>query len=188
VGSCDIYPILYICLLRASPAMNPARPRQPFFHPDGGKRPSRAPGSSFPPGFGPLSIRRAQAIPGPPGRARGLRTREKRGRACSVSERTRTQTLLSGRKSTSPSPRCSVAAGTTPRQSASRLLELHRPSSHQPIFGRPACRLAIFRRRATPPVAPRRHAQQVFVYLPGWIWTWTRRRSRCSPRFLKKRW
>jgi hypothetical protein len=88
VGSCDIYPILYICLLRASPAMNPARPRQPFFHPDGGKRPSRAPGSPFSPGFGPLSIRRAQAILGPLGRARGLRTREKRGRACSISERT----------------------------------------------------------------------------------------------------
>jgi hypothetical protein len=81
--------------------------------------------------------------------------------------RENTQTLQSGRKSPSPSPRCSVAAGTTPRQSAGRLAELRRPSSHQPIFRRPACRLAIFRRRATPPVAPRRHAQQVFVHLPG---------------------
>jgi hypothetical protein len=60
-----------------------------FFYPDGEKRPSLAPGSSFSPGFGPPSIWRAQAIPGPPGRARGLRTREKRGRARSVSERTR---------------------------------------------------------------------------------------------------
>jgi hypothetical protein len=60
-----------------------------FLHPDGGIRPSRAPGSSFSPGFGPKSIRRAQANPGPPGRARGLRTREKRKRARSVGERTR---------------------------------------------------------------------------------------------------
>jgi hypothetical protein len=64
-------------------------PRQPFFHPDGVIRPSRAPGSSFSPGFGPSSIQRAQAIPGPPGCAQGLQTREKRGWARSVSERTR---------------------------------------------------------------------------------------------------
>jgi hypothetical protein len=75
--------------IRASPAMNRRGSRQPFFSSGQRKRPSRAPGFSFPPGFGPSSIRRAQAIPGPPGRARGLRTREKRGRARSVSERTR---------------------------------------------------------------------------------------------------
>jgi hypothetical protein len=38
-----------------------------FFNSDGEKRLSRAPGSSFSSGFGPLSIRRAQAIPGPRG-------------------------------------------------------------------------------------------------------------------------
>jgi hypothetical protein len=76
--------------IRASLAMNPMRPLAAFFfHPDGEKRFSRAPGFSFSLGFGPSSIRRAQAIPGPPGRARGLRTREKRGRARSVGERTR---------------------------------------------------------------------------------------------------
>jgi hypothetical protein len=62
-------------------------PGSRFFYPNGGKRPSHASGSSFSPGFGPSSIRRAQAIPGPPGRARGLRTREKWGRACSVGKR-----------------------------------------------------------------------------------------------------
>jgi hypothetical protein len=51
-----------------------------IFHPDGKKRPSRASGSSVSPGFRPSSIRRAQAITGPPGRARGLRTKEKRAR------------------------------------------------------------------------------------------------------------
>jgi hypothetical protein len=68
------------------PAMPPAAV---FFHPDGKKRLNRAPGSLFSPGFGPSSIRRSHAIPGPPGRARGLRTREKRERARSVVERTR---------------------------------------------------------------------------------------------------
>jgi hypothetical protein len=47
-----------------------------IFHPDGEKRPSHAPGSSISPGSGPSSIRRAQAIPGLPERARGLRTKQ----------------------------------------------------------------------------------------------------------------
>jgi hypothetical protein len=51
-----------------------------FFHPEGKNRPNRAPGSSISPGFGPSSIRRAQAIPGLPGRARGLRTKEMRAK------------------------------------------------------------------------------------------------------------
>jgi hypothetical protein len=93
--------------------------------------------------------------------------------------RENTQTLLSGHKSPSPSPRCSIAAGTTPRQSTGRLPELRRSSSHQPIFRHPACRLAIFCRRATPPVASRRHVRKVFVHLPGQTWTRTTRRSRC---------
>jgi hypothetical protein len=59
-----------------------------FLHPDGGIRPSRAPGFSFPPGFGPKSIRRAQANPGPLRRARGLRTREN-GNGPALSERER---------------------------------------------------------------------------------------------------
>jgi hypothetical protein len=63
-------------------------------------------------------------------------------------QRENTQTLQSGRKSPSPSPRCSVAAGPTPRQSASQLPELRRPSTHQPIFHRLACRLAIYCRPA----------------------------------------
>jgi hypothetical protein len=70
--------------------MNPTRPPAAiFFHPDGEKQPSRGPGSSFSPGFWPSYIRRVQAIPAPPGCARGLRTTEKRGRASSVGERTR---------------------------------------------------------------------------------------------------
>jgi hypothetical protein len=51
-----------------------------FFHPDGVNRPSRAPGSSFLSGSGPSSIRRAQANPGLPGHARGLRTKETRAK------------------------------------------------------------------------------------------------------------
>jgi hypothetical protein len=71
---------VWICL-RASPAMNLTRPLAAFFfHPDGEKRSSRAPGSSFSSGFGPSSIRRVQAIPAPPGRARGLRTKQMRGK------------------------------------------------------------------------------------------------------------
>jgi hypothetical protein len=77
-------------ILRPSPAVSPMRPLAAlFFYPYGVIWPSRAPGSSFSPGFGPSSIRRAQAIIGPLGCARGLRTREKRGWARSVSERTR---------------------------------------------------------------------------------------------------
>jgi hypothetical protein len=75
-------------MLRASPAMNLTRPPTALFHLDGEKRPSRTPGSSYSPGFGPSSIRRAQAIPAPPGCTRGHRTREKQGRARSVGERT----------------------------------------------------------------------------------------------------
>jgi hypothetical protein len=74
-------------MLRASPAMNPTRPPAALFYPDGKKRPSRAPDSSFSPGFGPSSIWRAQAFLGPPRCARGLWTREKRGWARSVGER-----------------------------------------------------------------------------------------------------
>jgi hypothetical protein len=48
-----------------------------FFHLDRVNRPSRAPGSSFSPGSRPSSIRRAQAIPGLPWRARGLRTKKR---------------------------------------------------------------------------------------------------------------
>jgi hypothetical protein len=48
-----------------------------FPRPDGDFRPSRALDSSFFSGFGPKSIRRAHAIPGPPRCARGLRTKRK---------------------------------------------------------------------------------------------------------------
>jgi hypothetical protein len=51
-----------------------------FFHPNGVNRLSRAHRSSFSPGSGPSSIWRAQAIPGHPGRARGLRTKETRAK------------------------------------------------------------------------------------------------------------
>jgi hypothetical protein len=51
-----------------------------IFHPDGEKWLSRAPGSSISPEFGPSSIRRAQAIPGLPERARELRTKEMRAK------------------------------------------------------------------------------------------------------------
>jgi hypothetical protein len=118
-------------IVRASPATSPARPPAPFFYPDGEKWPSRAPDSSFSPGFGPSSIRWAQAIPGPSGHARGLRTREKRERARSVGERTRKPYNLVANPPLPP-PRCSVAAGTTPRQSVGRLPKLHRLFSHQP--------------------------------------------------------
>jgi hypothetical protein len=74
--------------LRASPAMNPARSPAAFFSSGRRKRPSRAPDSSFSHGFRLSSIQRAQAIPGSPGHARGLRMREKRGWARSIGERT----------------------------------------------------------------------------------------------------
>jgi hypothetical protein len=67
--------------LRASLAISPSRsPAAFFFHPDGGIRPSRVSGSSFSSGFGLSSIRRAQAIPDFPRRARGLRTKQKRAK------------------------------------------------------------------------------------------------------------
>jgi hypothetical protein len=71
--------------------MNPMRPPATLFflHPNGEKWPSSALGSSFSPRFGSSSNRRVQATPAPPGCARGLRTREKRGRARSVGKRTR---------------------------------------------------------------------------------------------------
>jgi hypothetical protein len=72
--------ILKFYILRASPLTSPTRPPTPFFHPDGKKRPSRAPGSLILPGFGPSSIRRAQAIPGLSGRARGLLIKEMRAK------------------------------------------------------------------------------------------------------------
>jgi hypothetical protein len=49
----------------------------PFSHSDSDIRPSHAPGFSFSPVFGLSSIRRAQAVPGFPRRARGLRTKQK---------------------------------------------------------------------------------------------------------------
>jgi hypothetical protein len=52
-----------------------------FFHPNDVNQSSRAPGSSFSPESGPSSIRRAQAIPGLSGRARGLRTKETRAKS-----------------------------------------------------------------------------------------------------------
>jgi hypothetical protein len=60
-----------------------------FFHLNDEKRSNHVSGFSFSLGFRPSSIRRAQAIPGPLERARRLRTREKRGQARSVDERTR---------------------------------------------------------------------------------------------------
>jgi hypothetical protein len=66
--------------LRASSLVSLTRPRYPFFHPGGKKRLSRASDFSISPGFEPLSIRRAQAIPGFPRRARGLRTKEIRAK------------------------------------------------------------------------------------------------------------
>jgi hypothetical protein len=51
-----------------------------FFHPDSKKWFSHAPGSSFSSGLGLSSIRRAHIIPGPTGRARGVRRKQKRGK------------------------------------------------------------------------------------------------------------
>jgi hypothetical protein len=81
-------------------------PRQPFFHPDGVIWPSHAPGSSFSSGFGSSSIQRAQAIPGPPECARGLRMREKRGWARSIGERTREPFFLVANPPPLPSLLC----------------------------------------------------------------------------------
>jgi hypothetical protein len=126
-------------------------PRRPFLHPDGGIRPTHAPGSSFSPGFGPSSIRRAQAIPGPPGRAQGLQTREKRERARSVGERTRKPYNLVANPPLPPLVALSPPAPPLANPLVGCLnFAIPPPTSpHQPIFRRPACRLAIFRRRAT---------------------------------------
>jgi hypothetical protein len=120
-----------------------------FLHPDGGIRPSRAPGSSFSPGFEPKSIRRAQANPGPPGRAWGLRTREKRKRARSVGERTRKPYNLNANPSFPPVVALSPPAPPLANPPAGCLnLAVPPPTCpHQPIFRRPACRLAIFRQQ-----------------------------------------
>jgi hypothetical protein len=140
-----------------------------FLHSDGGIRFSRVPGSSFSSGFGPKSIRRAQADPGPPGRARGLRTREKRKQVRSVGERTRKPYNLDANPPLPPVVALSPPAPPLANPPAGCLNFAIPPPTcpHQPIFRRPACRLAIFRRRGTPPVAPRRHAWQVFVHLLG---------------------
>jgi hypothetical protein len=68
--------------------MNPTRPSTAVFS-SGRRKTIPRPRFLVSPRFGPSSIRRVQAIPGPPGRARGFRTREKRGRARSIGERTR---------------------------------------------------------------------------------------------------
>jgi hypothetical protein len=137
----------------------------------------------FPPDLGLHPSGESRPSPIPRG-ALGDFGREKSGKGPVLSAREHANPTIWSQKSLSPFPRCSVAAGTTPRQSADRLPELRRPSSHQPIFRR----LAIFRSRATPSVVPRRHARQVFVHLPDRTWTQTTRTSRCLPRFLKKRW
>jgi hypothetical protein len=106
------------------------------FHPDGEKRPSRAPGSLFFPEFGPSSIRRAQAIPGPSGHAQGLWTREKRERARSVDERTRKPYNLVGNLHLPPLIALSLPAPPLANPPAGCLNSAVPPptSPHQPIF------------------------------------------------------
>jgi hypothetical protein len=139
-------------------------------YPDGVIRSSRVPGSPFflirTALFGPAASPVSRFPPDlglyppgepkpsrPPGVRSGTPDERKRGRARSVGERTREPHFLVANPRF-PSPRCSVAAGTTPRQSIGRFPALRRPTSHQPIFRRPACRLPIFCRRATPSIAP----------------------------------
>jgi hypothetical protein len=74
------------------------------------------------------------ASPGHPRspRARSGTPDERKAGTGPLCRRENTQTLQSCRKSPSPSRRCSVATGTTPRQSVGRLPELCHPSSHLP--------------------------------------------------------
>jgi hypothetical protein len=154
--------------VRASPAMNPTRPPIAlFFHPDGEKWPSRAPGSPFPPGFGPSSIQQAQAILGPPRRAWGLRTREKRGWARSVGERTREPYYLVANPPLPSLVALSLPAPPLANPPAGCLHSAVPPPTI--LYSTVRRAVAIFHHWATPPVAPRRHARQVFVYLPGRI-------------------
>jgi hypothetical protein len=72
---------MYACLLKSIFSHKPGEVSGIlFFHPDGENLLSRAPGFSILPGFGPSSIRRAQAIPSLPGSARGLWTKQKRAK------------------------------------------------------------------------------------------------------------
>jgi hypothetical protein len=96
----------------------------------------------------PSSIRRAQAIPGPPRRARGLQMREKREWVRSVGERTRKPYNLVANPPLLPLVALSLPAPPLANPPAGCLNSAVPPptSPHQPIFHRPACRLAIFRR------------------------------------------
>jgi hypothetical protein len=58
----------------------PGKARGPPFSSGWTKTTQSHPGSSFSPGFGLSSIRRAQVIPGSQGSARGVRTKRKRGK------------------------------------------------------------------------------------------------------------
>jgi hypothetical protein len=96
-------------VLRASPATSPVRPSAPiFFHPDSENRSSRAPGSSFSPGFGPSSIWRAQAIPafrgvlGDSGRKKRMRNGGENYRASCGPELSAREALVEKRTSIRP--------------------------------------------------------------------------------------
>jgi hypothetical protein len=106
-------------------------PRRPFF--TSGRQYSAQSRPRF------LVLHRIWALihPASPGHPRSPGARsgtldERKAETGPLCRRENTQTLQSGRKSPSPSRCCSVAAGTTPRQSAGRLPELRCPSSHLP--------------------------------------------------------
>jgi hypothetical protein len=156
--------------IRASPAMNPTRPPAAFFSSGRRKMVQSRPRFLVFPRIWAFIHLASPDHPRSPGARLGTPDERKAGMG-PLCQRENTPNPTIWLQTPSPSPRCSAAAGTTPRQSAGRFPELRRLSSHQPIFCRPACRLAIFRHWTTPPVAPRRHTQQVFVHLPGRTWT-----------------
>ncbi|KAK1665704.1 hypothetical protein QYE76_053863 [Lolium multiflorum] len=99
---------------------------EPFFHPDGVIRPSRAPGSSFSFGIGPKFIRRSHAIPGPGG-ARGL-GRVKSGEGPDLSVTRRTNPTATSLKISPP------LVSLSPRHHPAGLLPRFRRPSFLPIF------------------------------------------------------
>jgi hypothetical protein len=133
-----------------------------FFHPDSENRCSRAPGSSISLGFEPSSIRRAQAIPGLPGRARRLRTKKMRAKwrrnfPCVVWTR-----LVSGRDRSSSSssrlPRIVVfPAHRLPR--AVKAAADGRPATRQGELMRGRLYIAAYRASGRPhsPTSPQIH-------------------------------
>jgi hypothetical protein len=109
--------------------------RQTFFHPDGKKRPSRVLVSRFCSDLGFYPSGEPMPSLAPRG-ALGDSGREKSGDGPALSAREHANPTFSSQTPLPLPSSCSVAAGTTPRQSTGPFPALRRPSSHQHVFHR----------------------------------------------------